>query len=61
MKMKKKLIKPSQFAENEIIKAIISNEWPTDYNLPSERELAGLLGLTRPTLREVLQRLSRDG
>ncbi len=29
--------------------------------MPSERELAALLGVTRPTLREVLQRLARDG
>jgi len=61
MKKKEKLIKPAQFAENEIIKAIINNEWPAGHKLPPERELADLIGITRPTLREVLQRLSRDG
>jgi GntR family negative regulator for fad regulon and positive regulator of fabA len=57
----KKFVKPAQFAEKEIIKAIISKEWLSGSNLPPERELAALLGITRPTLREVLQRLSRDG
>ena len=61
MEKKQKPIKPAQFAENEIIKAIIGNEWPAGYKLPPERELAGIIGVTRPTLREVLQRLSRDG
>ncbi len=61
MEKKEKLIKPAQFAENEIIKAIVSSEWPAKHKLPPERELAGILGVTRPTLREVLQRLSRDG
>jgi GntR family negative regulator for fad regulon and positive regulator of fabA len=57
----KKFVKPAQFAEKEIIKAIISQEWISGSHLPPERELAVLLGITRPTLREVLQRLSRDG
>jgi len=61
MEKKIKPVKPAQFAENEIIKAIISNEWPAEHKLPPERELAELIGVTRPTLREVLQRLSRDG
>ena len=61
MEKQKKFVKPAQFTEHEIIKAIVSNEWSPDQNLPPERELAELLGVTRPTLREVLQRLSRDG
>ena len=61
MEKQKKFVKPTQFAEHEIIKAIVSNEWASGKNLPPERELAELLGVTRPTLREVLQRLSRDG
>ena len=56
-----KYVKPARFAELEIIKAIVNEEWPVKSNLPPERELAGTLGITRPTLREVLQRLSRDG
>jgi len=61
MEKQKKFIKPAQFTENEIIKAIIEGEWAPGQNLPPERELAETLGVTRPTLREVLQRLSRDG
>jgi GntR family negative regulator for fad regulon and positive regulator of fabA len=34
---------------------------PINSNLPAERDLAALLGVTRPTLREVMQRLERDG
>lgn len=61
MQKKKKIIKPAQFVEQEIITEIVSGKWTAGYKLPPERELAGLLGVTRPTLREVLQRLSRDG
>ena len=61
MEQKKKFIKPAQFAEHEIIKAIVTGEWAADQKILPERELAELLGITRPTLREVLQRLSRDG
>ena len=61
MDKQEKFIKPAQFAEHEIIKAIISKEWEIGQNLLPERELAELLGITRPTLREVLQRLARDG
>ena len=35
--------------------------FPINSHLPAERELAELLGVTRPTLREALQRLERDG
>ena len=61
MEKQKKFIKPAQFTEREIIKAIVEEEWAPGQNLPPERELAEILGVTRPTLREVLQRLSRDG
>ncbi len=61
MNKKNKFVKPAQFAEHEIIKAIVSKEWEHGENLLPERELAELLGITRPTLREVLQRLARDG
>lgn len=61
MEKQKKFIKPAQFIEHEIIKAIAEGEWSAGQKLPPERELADLLGVTRPTLREVLQRLSRDG
>lgn len=61
MDKQEKFIKPAQFAEHEIIKAILNKEWEIGQNLLPERELAELLGITRPTLREVLQRLARDG
>ncbi|VEH68485.1 fatty acid metabolism regulator protein [Rodentibacter pneumotropicus] len=35
--------------------------FPAGTNLPSERDLADKIGVTRTTLREVLQRLARDG
>jgi len=61
MEKQKKFIKPAQFTEYEIIKAIVSGEWASGQKLPPERELSNILGVTRPTLREVLQRLSREG
>ncbi len=56
-----KYLKPTQFAELEILKAIVYKKWSIGQKLAPERELAIELGITRPTLREVLQRLSRDG
>lgn len=56
-----KYLKPTQFAELEILKAIVYKKWSIGQRLAPERELAKDLGITRPTLREVLQRLSRDG
>ncbi len=56
-----KLIKPAQFAEQQLINAIVDEKWKADDALPPERELAQILGITRPTLREALQRLARDG
>lgn len=53
--------KPAEYAESQLIKAILKGQFPIDSNLPAERELAGQLGVTRPTLREALQRLGRDG
>lgn len=53
--------KPAELSEARLIHAILSGELPIGSNLPPEREFAGLLGVTRPTLRETLQRLARDG
>ena len=53
--------RPAELAETQLIDAILDGTFPVNSSLPSERELAALLGITRPTLREVLQRLSRDG
>lgn len=53
--------KPAELAEQRLIKAILDGVFPINSSLPSERELSTRIGVTRPTLREALQRLSRDG
>ncbi len=53
--------KPAEFAENQLIDAFLKGHFPIGSALPAERELAIQLGVTRPTLRETLQRLARDG
>ncbi len=53
--------KPAELAENRLVTAILDGSFSVNTSLPPERELAQLLGVTRPTLREALQRLSRDG
>jgi len=53
--------KPADLAESRLIDAILQDRFPIASNLPPERELARMLGVTRPTLREALQRLARDG
>jgi GntR family transcriptional regulator, negative regulator for fad regulon and positive regulator of fabA len=55
------LFRPAEFAETELIDSILGGIYPIASVLPAERELAAILGVTRPTLREALQRLSRDG
>ncbi|MEA5079594.1 MAG: fatty acid metabolism transcriptional regulator FadR [Anaerolineaceae bacterium] len=54
-------LKPAELAENRLVEAILDGTFPINSSLPPERELAEQLGVTRPTLREVLQRLNRDG
>ncbi len=53
--------KPAEMAEKRLLEAILSGHFPINSNLPGERELAEQIGVTRPTLREALQRLARDG
>ncbi len=53
--------KPTEIAEMRLIDAIINGTFPINATLPGERELSELLGVTRPTLRETLQRMQRDG
>ncbi|WP_108650569.1 fatty acid metabolism transcriptional regulator FadR [Dongshaea marina] len=52
---------PAGFAEEYIIESIWKNRFAPGTVLPAERELSELIGVTRTTLREVLQRLARDG
>jgi GntR family negative regulator for fad regulon and positive regulator of fabA len=53
--------KPAELTEARLIDAILDEHFPPGSYLPAERELAQQLGVTRPTLREALQRLARDG
>jgi GntR family transcriptional regulator, negative regulator for fad regulon and positive regulator of fabA len=43
------------------LEAILDGTYSPGSHLPGERALAAQLGITRPTLREVIQRLARDG
>lgn len=53
--------KPAELAETRLLEAILSGHFPINSPLPGERDLAEQPGVTRPTLREALQRLARDG
>ncbi len=53
--------KPAELTESRLVAAFLDGAFPVDSTLPAERELALQLGVTRPTLREALQRLARDG
>lgn len=52
---------PAAFAEQYIVESIWNGRFAPGTILPAERELSELIGVTRTTLREVLQRLARDG
>ncbi len=52
---------PAAFAEQYIVESIWKGRFAPGTILPAERELSELIGVTRTTLREVLQRLARDG
>lgn len=56
-----KPIKPAQHAESFLLSAILQGDYPPGSAIPAERELAEKIGVTRPTLREALQRMARDG
>jgi len=53
--------RPVDYTEETLVTAILDGTYPPGATLPGERDLAALLGVTRPTLREVLRRLERDG
>jgi GntR family negative regulator for fad regulon and positive regulator of fabA len=54
-------VRPSDHAESSLVQAVLDGTFPVGSTLPGERQLALLLGVTRPTLRETLRRLERDG
>jgi GntR family negative regulator for fad regulon and positive regulator of fabA len=53
--------RPAVYAEEALVTAILDGTYPPGSTLPGERDLAAQLGVTRPTLRETLQRLSCEG
>ncbi|MEZ4517551.1 MAG: GntR family transcriptional regulator [Chloroflexota bacterium] len=53
--------KPKDHAEHALLTAILDGTFAPGSALPGERTLAAQLGVTRPTLREAIQRLARDG
>jgi GntR family negative regulator for fad regulon and positive regulator of fabA len=53
--------RPRAHAESVLLAAILDGTFPPGTTLPGERTLAAQLGVTRPTLREALGRLARDG
>lgn len=53
--------RPRDYAEAALVEAILDGSFPPGSALPGERALAERLGVTRPTLREAMQRLARDG
>ncbi len=54
-------LRPALFVEQRLITAILGGTYPPGAPLPGERALATRLGVTRPTLREALHRLSGQG
>ena len=54
-------LRPAQFTERQIIESILNGTYPPGAQLPPERKLAEMLNVTRPTIRETLQRLSSEG
>jgi GntR family negative regulator for fad regulon and positive regulator of fabA len=53
--------RPGAHAERELASALLAGRFAPGEALPAERELAAALGVTRPTLREALKKLDRDG
>ena len=53
--------RPNNYAEHSLVSAILDGNFPPGSTLPGERTLSVDLGVTRPTLREAIQRLTRDG
>ena len=58
---REQLFRPAQYAEHNLLTSILNGTYLPGETLPSERELAKQMGVTRPTLRETLQRLASEG
>lgn len=55
------LERTSEQVMKQIVKSILEGEYQINDSLLAERELAALFGVGRPTVREALQRLEREG
>ena len=55
------LERPKEYSVRRLVQLMLGGELPPDSVLPPERELAERIGVTRPTLREALQRLASEG
>jgi len=53
--------RPALHVEQQVVTSILDGTYQQGAVLPNERTLAGKMGVTRQTLRETLQRLSREG
>lgn len=53
--------RPMDYAERVLVENILDGTYPIAERLPAERELAGQLGITRPTLREAIRKLEQEG
>jgi GntR family negative regulator for fad regulon and positive regulator of fabA len=56
-----KILRPTQYVEKILVTAILDGTYACGKALPNERSLAEQMGVTRPTLRETLQRLAAEG
>jgi GntR family negative regulator for fad regulon and positive regulator of fabA len=54
-------LRPTQHAESILVTSILDGTYPAGTLLPGERLMADQIGVTRPTLRETLQRLAAEG
>ena len=54
-------LRPHQHVEELLVTGILNETYPVGSALPNERVLAVRLGVTRPTLRETLQGLAKEG
>jgi GntR family negative regulator for fad regulon and positive regulator of fabA len=54
-------LRPKQHVEHFLVTSILNGTYPIGASLPNERQLSEQLGVTRPTLRETLQRLENEG
>ncbi|MBW2630822.1 MAG: GntR family transcriptional regulator [Deltaproteobacteria bacterium] len=57
----KKPFHPARHTEYRLVTSILDGTYPPGSSLPNERSFAKQIGVTRPTLRETLQRLAAEG